>query len=336
MASYGDYIGGADQHIADDFAGLDSPKLKFNFTMSLEYVGMNAEQGNDAPYEITFGIKQITRPAPNVIYEDVNYYNFMTKVATKVDFGVVTVTVYDDRNNRAHGIFKNYMEAISPITKRTRDQATLLDKYGQSDASLLGPLPSGARHGVIKNLRVNHIIDWTGKTVIYDFLNPKIQNVTLDELDMTASDVNTITFTFLYDTYHVETVDGSGATAFEELVGPPKFGGGDRDGGTVAANTNLGSDPMEGLDFINVTAERRATGAAGGAIPGPIGSTVGAQIAATLKTEATRYVAGVIAQQNIPNVPAIANALRNQSYVDGIPSQVLSNVLRRMTGGGGG
>jgi hypothetical protein len=335
MAKYGDYIGGADKHIADDFAGLQSPKLKFNFTMSITYAGMSAETGEDDPYEISFGIKQITRPAPNVMYEDVNFYNFMTKVATKVDFGVVTVTLYDDRDNKAHSIFKNYMEAISPITKKTRDAAPLLDKNGQIDSGSLGALPSeGARNGVISNLRVNHIIDWNGKTVIYDFLNPKVQNVTLDELDMTQSDVSTITFTFIYDSYHVETVSGSEGAVIEDFVGPPRFGGGDRDVGTIAANSLFPSDPMSGLSEVVVTAERRGGGANQAAIPG-LSSTVGAQIAATLKTEATRYVAGVIAQQNIPNVPAIVNALRNQSYVDGIPSQVLSNAIRRLQGGGG-
>lgn len=334
MASYGDFIsgGGTNKHIADDFSGLDAPKLKFNFTMSLEYVGMDAEKGDDDPYLINFGIKQITRPAPNVIYEDVNFYNFMTKVATKVDFGVMTVTLYDDRANRAHSIFKNYMQAISPITNRTREQATQLDRNGQVDTSSLGVLPAGARHSVIKNIRVNHITDHNGTTVVYDFMNPKVQNITLDELDMTQSDVSTITFTFLYDTYNVTTLDKEG-TEFEPFVGPPRFGGGDRDTGTAAANSIVKDDPMSGLSEIVVTAERKFT-TKQAAIPS-ISSTMGARIAATLKTEATRYVAGVIAMPNVPNVPAIVNALRNQSYVDGIPSQVLSNVLRRLGGGGG-
>ncbi len=334
MAKYGDYIGGADKHIPDDFGGLQSPKLKFNFTMSIIYAGMSAEIGDDDPYTISFGIKQITRPAPNVIYEDVNYYNFMTKVATKVDFGVMTVTLYDDRDNKAHGIFKAYMESISPITNNTRDQALSLDKNGQINSGSLGVLPEGARHGPIKNIRVNHILDWNGKKVIYDFLNPKIQNVTLDELDMTQSDVSTITFTFLYDSYHTETVSGGEQPVIETSSGPIDSMGGleyIRTTGELS-NTPYPGDPMSGLSEVVVTAERRG-GVRQSGIPG-ISSTIGARIAATLKTEATRYVSGIIAQQNIPNVPAIVNAMRNQSYVDGIPSQVLSNALRRLGGGG--
>jgi hypothetical protein len=218
VALYGNY----DRQIADDFAGLDSPKLKFNFTMSIEFgriLALNLPQqsrGNDDPYRIEFGIKQITRPAPNIIYEDVNFYNFMTKVATRVDYGVVTVTLYDDVNNYAHEIFKAYMEYVSPLTNMNRDQAPLLDRYGQSQAAGLGPLDDQDRHGPIKSLRVNHILDYKGKKVMYDFLNPKIQNVILDELDMTQSDVNTITFTFTYDSYHV-TQESGGPEGIDEI-----------------------------------------------------------------------------------------------------------------------
>ena len=76
------YIGEGGGPLKDDFGGIlvanDTPKLKFNFTMSIQYAGMSAEKGEDDPYQIAFGIKQITRPAPNMIYEDVNFYNFIS------------------------------------------------------------------------------------------------------------------------------------------------------------------------------------------------------------------------------------------------------------------
>lgn len=210
---FGVALGGSYRQIADDFAGLDAPKLKFNFTISFVYTSMmsGAEKGNEDPYKISFGVKQCTRPSPNVIFEDINFYNFTTKVATRVDYGVMTVTLYDDGNNKAHGIFQSYMESISPLTKMTRDQASTLDRYGQSTASALGPMAEDARHGPIKSIRINHITNSRGRQVVYDFLNPKIQNVTLDELDMTQSDVNTLTFTFIYDSYNITTNTINGA-----------------------------------------------------------------------------------------------------------------------------
>ena len=202
---FGVALYGEDRQIPDDFAGTEAPKLKFNFTLSFQFTSMmyGVVEGADDPYAITFGIKQIPRPAPNVMYEDVNFYNFMTKVATKIEFGVVTVTLYDDRTNKAHYIFQKYMESISPITNVGRDFAPLMDTSGQERTASIGPLDNSARHGPIKSIRVTHLTNHLGKAVIYDFINPKIQNVILDELDMTQSDVSTITFTFIYDSYNV-------------------------------------------------------------------------------------------------------------------------------------
>jgi hypothetical protein len=210
-SKFGVALYGPAREIKDDFAGVDAPKLKFNFTLTLEYsnVLQGTTKGNEDPLKIDFGIKQITRPVPNIIYEDVNYYNFMTKVAVRVDFGIITVTLYDDRQNRAHDIFKNYMEAISPITKNNKSQAPLLYRAGLSTASTIGPLDEDARSGVIKNIRVTHFINNSGKKVIYDYLNPKIQSVILDELDMATSEVNTISFTFIYDTFNIIHEGGS-------------------------------------------------------------------------------------------------------------------------------
>lgn len=209
-SNFGVALYGPDKGIADDFAGADAPKLKFYFTISFDFVedmilASEDEKGSENLQDIKFGVRQITRPNPNIIYEDINYYNFMTKVATKVDFGVVTVTLYDDRKNRAHNIFKKYMEAVSPVTTNRKEKYFLLQKLGQSDASSIGPLTTSARNSPIKNIRVTHLVNGTDQKVFYDYLNPKIQNVMLDELDMTQSDVNTITFTFIYDSFNISS-----------------------------------------------------------------------------------------------------------------------------------
>lgn len=191
----------------DEFAGHDGPKLKFNFTVSFDFreelVDLDTWAGNDDPFKIGFGVKQITRPNPNVSYEDVNYYNFITKVATKVDFGVITITLYDDKRNRAHNIFSNYFSALSPITNF--NNADFAYRSGQRGAANIGALNNQSRDGLIRKIRVNHFYYTYGgdRVLSYDFLNPKIQNVALDELDMTQSDVNTLTFSFIYDSFNI-------------------------------------------------------------------------------------------------------------------------------------
>lgn len=265
---FGVALYGEDRQIPDDFAGVDAPKLKFNFTISFDYTDMlkGTTEGSDDPYQIDFGVKQITRPSPNVIYEDLNFYNFISKVATKVEFGVVTVTLYDDRSNKAHDIFQKYMEAISPITNVNRANAPLMDLYGQSTTGSIGPLDDNARHGPIKSIRVTHITSHLGSKVVYDFINPKIQNVVLDELDMTQSDVNTLTFTFIYDSYNVTREAGTKGTSPINLRAASEA--------EIAARTALVDLPIElqSLDEVVVTAERRGNAVDDEGIPPPPGS----------------------------------------------------------------
>lgn len=204
---FGTALYGPQRGIADDFAGVEAPKLKFNFTMSLN-INLDVfnpeidSWGNDDRKEIKFGIKQISRPNPTINYEDVNYYNYMTKVATKMDFGSINIILYDDRMNRAHKIFKEYLRAVSPITNLNREQSKNLINLGMSTSSGIGKLPDTGKNGPINSIRVTHFITMND-TVIYDYLNPKIQNVVLDELDMSTSDVNTINFTFIYDSFNI-------------------------------------------------------------------------------------------------------------------------------------
>jgi hypothetical protein len=257
----------------------------------------SAYGGDDDPYEITFAIKQITRPAPNVIYEDVNFYNFMTKVATRVDFGVVTVTLFDDRTNKAHDLFQKYMESISPVTNITKESAPVLQNYGQSTTALLGPMGDNGEHGPIHNIRVNHLIDHNGSKVIYDFLNPKIQNVVLDELDMTQSDVNTVTFTFIYDSYNVTTerTSSNGSTESVEYSEDRLLNG---PGGAVGGLASNSPIPLEDLPNEGMTQ--------------------------------------TVSISELPNTPTLLQQIRDQINIDGIPSQVLVEQLQKMgvdTGG---
>lgn len=216
MATLRSALYGKDKLIPDDFGGLDKPKLKFNYTMRITYgtaLFTKAPIGALDATTLDFGVRQFTRPNINVVYEDVNYYNFMTKVATKVDFGVITVTLYDDNKNRAHSLFQNYMEYISPLTHYQMD-GSLLDRKGMefSDdgyAATLGKLDQADKNGPILKIELRHHHNTVLKPgedyTDYIFRNPKIQNVVLDEVDATQSDVNTISFTFLYDSYNIDS-----------------------------------------------------------------------------------------------------------------------------------
>ena len=245
--SYGNSDSAEAADIPDDFGNQDSPKLKFLFTVTFDFRTSLRLFGGEEFDEVEFGLKQATRPNPTINYQDVNMYNFRTKVATSMDYGSVNFILYDDNKNRAHALYEHYLKHVSPIANIPRDNADVLDRVEQgsqrneprgpvnnlfntqqfvlgrnnlssplvvegSGSGSIGPLPSdldasGGRLGLIRSIRLTHHF-WqyrnigTGR-VNYDFLNPKITNMSLDELDMSQSEANMLTLTFNYDAVNI-------------------------------------------------------------------------------------------------------------------------------------
>ncbi len=165
--------------------------------------------------EIKYACKMATRPNVQVNYADVNMYNYRFKVATKVDYGSVTLSLYDDNKNLAHNLFLYYLNAISPVSNKPPEQYDLRGDPIQEWASL-GPLPESAKFGLIKRMTVTHHYSNTyaddgessHKSINYHYMNPKIQQFNLDELDMgVGSEASMITLTFVYDSVYTEYDD---------------------------------------------------------------------------------------------------------------------------------
>lgn len=238
---------------ADDFAGADHPKYKFMYTVSFNYrssildtirAGTSPEnaramQGANTLKEIAFGLKTASRPNPTVAYQDVNFYNYRTKIATKIDFGTLNLTFYDDVNNRAHDIVAAYLKTISPIARVSNPAyANFLDTLGISpmeddpDVSGIGILANGEEAGLINSITITHHlpIQYSSSAtesnsvmntkvfpaVRYIFFNPKIININLDDLDMTQSDTSTVSMTLTYDSVYMDKV--STTESLEEVI----------------------------------------------------------------------------------------------------------------------
>jgi len=200
-------------NIGTEFAGRDAPKMKFLFTVEFslgETLYSAVEHGSSNMGNIKYACKNVTRPNINVNMVDVNAYNYRFKVGTKVDYGTVTLTLYDDNKNYAHNLFLMYLNYISPVSLKDAEAFRLTDAPIQEWASL-GPLLHTDRNGLIKRMRVTHHYTDTyaddgessHRQIHYDYINPKIQQFALDELDMSISDANLITLTFVYDSVNV-------------------------------------------------------------------------------------------------------------------------------------
>jgi hypothetical protein len=202
--------------IPDAFATYEQPKLKFLFTVSFTprtSVLNLKETGADDMDSLRFALKRATRPSPTVVYQDMNFYGMRTKVAIKMDYGTVTLTFYDDVVNNAHSLVSRYINSISPISTQTALNADNLDVFSANNKTI-GALAH--KMGPFQSMKVtHHMLDnslsdvTTPKQVYYEYLNPKIINVNLDELDMTQSDTTNVEIVFVYDSVNISYSDES-------------------------------------------------------------------------------------------------------------------------------
>jgi len=207
---------GPGSEIATKFAGTGHPKLKFLFTAKFIFRSNSPSVvGAEDLHAMDFDLRQASRPAPNIIYQDANFYNFRTKIATKVDFGQATIVMYDDITNKAHDIYKTYLETVSPIANQQVAAAGTLEDGGLGASSSVAPLEN--KYGILSSITTtHHYQSYAGngsvipKKTHYRYLNPKFVNMTLDELDMGLSEPNTITMNFIYDSVNIENESGGG------------------------------------------------------------------------------------------------------------------------------
>lgn len=194
---------GAAKRIPDDFANSEIPKFKFNFLLQFKFrSNAPAVQGSMDVRSNEFAVRQMGRPTPVIQYQDVNYYGFRTKVATRVDFSTFNVTFYDDAPGRAHNIFETYMESVSSLVN-------IQNANNVESGQTIIELPDSDFLGPIEHIDLKHF--HMQKNTIYRFHNPKITNFMLDELDMTQSEVAAVTMSFVYDAFHIlESPRGQG------------------------------------------------------------------------------------------------------------------------------
>lgn len=216
--------------LPDRMSTWESPKLSFNFVCQFYFedniIDIGRDSNGPSPLNNKFAVIRAGRPQPTFNYTKVNFYNFRTNVATSVDYGTVNLSFYDDSANRAHDIAHTYLNAMSPISNVNSDSANNLDTLGQNlltdlqagppapgtdrrHSASLGPLKT-RRHGIIKRIRITHLyrVGESGReaATYYDYLNPKLTSLTLGELDMSQSVVNTVDMTFNYDSVYTTKV----------------------------------------------------------------------------------------------------------------------------------
>lgn len=205
------------------------PKLKFMFRVEFlfkpnvleQFASLSATWKNN----FAFMVKSVDRPKVDFEYEDINQYNFHTKVLKRISHKELTITFMDDVGNNVHEFFRLMMMIHSPITRRSAGNAGgLADSnapYGVGNGMLFSDdlmnINDFANRGVlstdvgnaIQAIKVTQLyiqpgrsridLDTGAKEVSFLFVNPRIVAMDLEDLNHEANEANSFIMQFDYD-----------------------------------------------------------------------------------------------------------------------------------------
>ena len=225
-------------------------KQNYRFLVAFEF--------ND-PYSKTlgelshaFGVKTCERPNVTFDHEDVNIYNYRTRVQTKTTFQPITMTFYDDQWSQALDFYNMYLNIVSPITNmqghssysyeqrgmdfveglasgKTEGGSLQVSQSTHDYAGSFGPFATVSGPGstnIIKSIKIYHLYRGGGLMDVYSVYNPKIMEMGLDELSTEGGSTGLINMSFAYDAFHIETFEDPNSDDNWDIVSMASDGGG--------------------------------------------------------------------------------------------------------------
>lgn len=205
-----------------------NPKLKFLFKVSFKFDPRMIEAASALGYDLrtieqnaSFMVRQIDRPKVDYEYEEVNLYNFRTKVLKQIRHRELGFTLYDDIGNHVLNFVNVYRKLQSPIARIKHGSGVPLSDHGMdfdtslmaTDTAIRGILPGGAIN-ILQSLTIHQFYVERGagtlnpsawvKTVDFTLLNPRFTNIDIDDMDHeNGSNFNMVTFTTDFDALHM-------------------------------------------------------------------------------------------------------------------------------------
>lgn len=207
------------------------PKLKFMFYVDCELMPEISGAISDKwPQNIMFMAKTVDRPKMTVEYEEINQYNFKTRVAKNIKTEEVSITFYDDSSNYLIDFFRFVMSLWQPITRRSNtmnsDMSTgnimMLDGHGMSFSDDTYNTSDYSHRGVINTVNgqifqtikvTQTFIVPTGENpeqqISFLYVNPMIHSIELNELSAEdSSSTSEVVLKFSYDAVITPTTEG--------------------------------------------------------------------------------------------------------------------------------
>ena len=208
------------------------PKLKFLFRVEFLFQDGVLEKFGRAEWQrnFTFLIKSVDRPKVDFEYEDINQYNFRTKVLRQIKHRELTMTFVDDVGNNVYEFFRFMMMVHSPITRRSINatqniadtKVTYAAGSGMEFSEPFKDPNDFAHRGVvdtdignaIQAIKVTQFfldpsqkLENSTKQVSFFFINPRVVSFDLDDVNHEVSDPNLFTMQFDYDFMVMSNMD---------------------------------------------------------------------------------------------------------------------------------
>lgn len=202
-----------------------NPKLKFLFKISFEFdqalISAASQLGYDMSsiqQNVSFMVRHVDRPKFDYDYEEVNMYNFRTKVLKSIKHREVAFTLYDDVGNNVLNFINMYRKLQAPIARREQLPTSMLEDFGfefdktltGADTAMRGSLPGDCLN-ILTKMTVHQIFVERGavvtnpgdlvKSVDFVFINPRFTNIDIDDMDHeNGGNFNLISVTADFDT----------------------------------------------------------------------------------------------------------------------------------------
>jgi hypothetical protein len=180
---------------SDDLNG-HHPKFKFLFKVKFDGFPRN---------DFYHYVLRADKPKVRFQHQDVNYYNFRTRVLTGITYEPLSITFFDEIGNTLNEFFVNYMKERSG----TGSGRYGIDR-GFGEASSSKPYGNAYSENTDQKIIVEQIFANGTRSNRFIFINPRIENFDFDELSMEESNTGShATVTFTYDAIEMMTVYGS-------------------------------------------------------------------------------------------------------------------------------
>lgn len=307
-------------------AGNLDPKGKFLFKVRFMIAADFAESAkrlnidlSGLSRDLTFIVKNIDLPKVQFEYEEVNMYNFKTKVLKSITNRELALSFYDDTGNRALNFVNLYMQLLRPITRRAQLPGKELQNHGFAFDDTMYGLDTGGR-GILAGDRIDILdtivieqfyLDRASQNTIdciklntFICTNPRFESFDISDQDYeNGGAANMISLNFGFDALFIETgLDG-------KKMMTPSLQGGDILQAAEELSPQIKRSPTVGpgnsrnpfMDILSRQGGRLAqtaissalrktvgTGLAGQALSGAIGTLSG-----TLGSAASRTIAGI-------------------------------------------